>query len=209
MGRTAQEEIQIQHRRQQVAEKYLQGRTQAEIARQLSVSQATVSSDLKAIRRVWRDSQIRDFDEAVELELQKLQLLEREAWEGWQRSQQPLELTRVVQGEGGKKAEKTVRGQHGDPRFLELVHRASVGRRALLGLDAPTRIAPTSPSGDQSYHAYAMQELLKLAEQCQGGPTIIDAEFIERQLRAATDSSAPLKPISESVSEPPHERTRP
>jgi hypothetical protein len=190
MGRTRQEELQIQYRRQQVAEKALQGWIQAEIARHLSVSQATVSSDLKAIRRVWRDSQIRDFDEAVQLELQKLQLLERKAWDGWERSQEPMESTRVVQGDGGKKAEKTVHRQNGDPRFLELVHRASAGRRALLGLDAPTRIAPTSPSGDQSYHAYAMQELLKLAEQCQEGPTIIDAEYLERQLRKTDEPPA-------------------
>jgi predicted transcriptional regulator len=200
MGRTAQEELQIQHRRQQVAEKYLQGWIQAEIARHLSVSQATVSSDLKAIRREWRDSRIRDFDEAVNLELQKLQLLEREAWQGWQRSQEPVESTRVVQSEGGKKAEKTVRRQNGDPRFLELVNRASVGRRALLGLDAPTLIAPTSPSGDQSYYAFAMQELLKLAEQAQGGPTIIDAEFLERQLRAADVPTPGIEPSSQ-----PHE----
>ena len=31
---------------------------------------------------------------------------------------------------------KTVRQQQGDPRFLELVHRAINSRRALLGLDA-------------------------------------------------------------------------
>ena len=165
MGRTPHEELQIQHRRQRVADLYLQGWTQAAIAREVSASQATVSSDLKAIRREWRKSRIRDFDEAVQLELNKLQLLERQAWNGWQRSQEPAETTRVTQDAGGKKAEKTVRQQQGDPRFLELIHRAIAGRRALLGLDAPTRIAPTSPDGDQSYHAYAMQELLKLAEQ--------------------------------------------
>ncbi len=51
MGRTPQEKFKIEHRRQQVAERYLQGWTQAAIARELAVSQATVSSDLKAIRR--------------------------------------------------------------------------------------------------------------------------------------------------------------
>ena len=61
--------------------------------------------------RAWRDSQVRDYDEAVRLELKKLDFLAREAWAGWHRSQQPAETTRVTQGDGGKKAEKTVRQQ--------------------------------------------------------------------------------------------------
>ena len=194
MGRTPQEELKIQHRRQQVAERYLQGWTQSAIAGDLVVSQATVSSDLKAIRKEWRASQIRDFDEAVQLELSKLQLLEREAWSGWQRSQEPAEITRVTQEGEGRKAEKTVRKQIGDPRFLELVHRAITARRALLGLDAPTRIAPTSSDGDESYHAYAMQELSKLAEQAREGPTVIDARVVEQQLRRQDDDSPPPPP---------------
>ena len=59
MGRTAQEELQIQHRRRQITERYLKGWTQAAIAGELAVSQATVSSDLTVIRREWRDSRIR------------------------------------------------------------------------------------------------------------------------------------------------------
>ena len=35
--------------------------------------------------------------------------------------------------------------QQGDPRFLEQILRCVAGRRALLGLDQPTRFAPTSP----------------------------------------------------------------
>ena len=53
------------------------------------------------------------------------------------------------------------------------------------------RIAPTSPEGDESYHAFAMQELLKLAEQTPAGPTVIDAEFVERQLAATAESTPP------------------
>ena len=84
MGRTPQEDVRIEQRRQQVAELYLTGWTQAAIARELSVSQATVSADLKVIRRQWRESGIRDFDEAVAEELSKYQILEREACSGWQ-----------------------------------------------------------------------------------------------------------------------------
>ena len=190
MGRTLREDVRIEQRRQQVADLYLRSWTQAAIARELAVSQATVSADLKAIRREWRDSQIRDFDEAVAIELRTIGHLEREAWSGWERSQQPAESTKVIQDGGGKKAEKTVRQQQGDPRYLELVHRTIAGRRALLGLDAPTRIAPTSPDGDESYHAHVMQELLRLAEQTSGGPTMIDADFVEQRLAGELRTAA-------------------
>ena len=55
MGRTPRESVRIEQRRQQVAERFLKGAAQAAIARALSVSQATVSADLKAVRREWRE----------------------------------------------------------------------------------------------------------------------------------------------------------
>jgi IS30 family transposase len=67
-------------RRQQVADLYLRSWTQTAIAERLSVTQPTICEDLKRIRRQWRESAIRDFDAAREQELQKLDLLEREAW---------------------------------------------------------------------------------------------------------------------------------
>ncbi|MHC4403967.1 MAG: terminase gpP N-terminus-related DNA-binding protein [Planctomycetota bacterium] len=182
MGRTPQEDLRIEQRRQQVAELYLQGWSQAAIARELSVSQPTVSSDLQAIRAEWRESRVRDFDEAVGIELKKLECLEREAWSAWRRSQHPAESTKVTQVGSNKKAEKTVKEQHGDPRYLELVYRAITGRRTLLGLDAPTRIAPTGPDGKQPYHAHVMAELMRLAEDTRRGPAVVDAQYIEHEL---------------------------
>ncbi len=81
-----------------------------------------------------------------------------------------------------KRAEKTVRQQQGDPRFLEQIHRCIAARRALLGLDAPTRIAPTSPDGDEAYHTHVMHELMRLAEQAKDGPVVVDEEYIVRHL---------------------------
>ena len=97
MGRTPTETAQIARRRQQVAELYVKGWFQTAIAEELGVSQTTVCHDLKAIRKQWRESSIRDFDAARERELCKLDLLEREAWAAWQRSQEPAESTKVTQ----------------------------------------------------------------------------------------------------------------
>ena len=168
----------ITRRREQVADSYIQGKTQAEIARDLGVSQPTVSTDLKAIQTQWRASAIRDFDLLRERELQKLDRLEREAWAAWERSQKASQQTVVSTTGDEQRTQDTVKEQYGDPRFLETVHKCIASRRALLGLDAPTRIAPTSPDGEEAYHSHVMSELMRLAEQSKNGPEVIDAAYV-------------------------------
>jgi Putative ATPase subunit of terminase (gpP-like) len=128
--------LDILNRRHQVAQLYLQNWTQAQIADQLGVRQPTISDDLKQIRQQWRESGVRDFNEAREQELQKIDLLEREAWDAWQRSKKPTQSA-TVDGEGvGSRTRKTMRNQVGDPRFLDQVNKCIAQRRAILGLDA-------------------------------------------------------------------------
>ena len=182
---TPRKTTKIAHRRQRVGELYLQSHMQTEIAEELGISQTTVSHDLKAIRKLWRESSVRDFDVVQEQELRKLDLLEREAWAAWRRSQQPAESTKVVQDRSGKRAHKTVQHQVGDPRYLEQIHKCITARRALLGLDAPTRIAPTSPDGEEAYHSHVMMEIMRIAEESKEGPVVIDAEFVEQQVQGA------------------------
>jgi hypothetical protein len=135
MGNKNNDDLAVLHRRKQVVELYLQGWSQPAIADQLEVSQPTICADLKAIRQDWRDSTIRDFDELRATELQKLDLIEREAWGAWQRSQKPAQSA-VVTGEGHEqKARKSMKHQYGDPRFLQLVSHCIGQRRAILGLD--------------------------------------------------------------------------
>ena len=137
----------IAQRRQRVADLYLQGWTQDAISRELGISQPQVAGDLKKINQAWRQSAIRDFDAARDVELARIQRMEREAWAAWERSQQPSQ-TAVVDGQAGaQRAKRTVKHQHGDARFLDIVLRCSEARRQLLGLDAPTKIAPTTPDG--------------------------------------------------------------
>ena len=135
-------DLAIIQRRKQVAELYLQGWSQPAIAHHLEVSQSTICGDLKAIREDWRDSAIRDFDELRATELQKLDLVEKEAWGAWQRSQKPAQSA-VVTGEGhDQKARKSMKHQYGDPRFLQLITHCISQRRAILGLDVVASLAP-------------------------------------------------------------------
>ena len=128
-------------RRQQVTDLYLQGWSQSAIADHLKVAQTTISLDLKTVETQWRASSVRDFDHLRTVEIQKIDLIEREAWAAWQRSQKPAQSA-VVNGEGAtQKARKTLKNQYGDPRFLEQVNKCISQRRALLGLDATPPVA--------------------------------------------------------------------
>ena len=202
MGQTKQESHLIAHRRHQVGELYLQGLPQISIAQELGVSQATVCRDLRALHKQWRESDIRDFDQAVTVQLKKLDRVEREAWAAWERSKQPLESTTVVSDGSAKRAQKLVKQQAGDPRYLELALKCSAARRALLGLDAPTKISPTSPDGEQSYHAHVMMELMRLTEGAQEGPQVIDAAYIERTVREASSAHGAEGQIQETSHDP-------
>ena len=145
----------VADRRHRVAARYLQGEYQSAIARELGVSQAQVSLDLKAMRALWLQSAMRDFDTLVSEQLAKIDRVEVAAWEAYARSLLPREITVTEQSEGGeavdedgtkrpksptRKASMRREGQAGDPRFLERVQKSIDQRSALLGLEAPKRI---------------------------------------------------------------------
>lgn len=136
--------LEIERRRQQVADLYMQRHPQAVIAERLGISQATISADLKRIRREWRNSTIRDFDLSVAESLQEVNRIRREAWSAWEHSKKPQQSA-VLNGDGGA-GRKTIKNQHGDARFLEVIIKCNEAERALLGLAAPTRIEPVLPS---------------------------------------------------------------
>ena len=122
----------------EVADLYLKGWTQEAIGRALAISQATVSRDLEEVRSEWRESALRDFDEARSQELQKIDLIEREAWSAWQRSQTPLSAAAITDGSKGQVSRKSLKHSHGDPRYLDLINKCVAQRCLLLGLTNAT-----------------------------------------------------------------------
>ena len=129
----------INKRRELVADLYLQGWTQTNIAEEIGVGQPTICADLKRIQAQWRDSAVRDFDEAREIEVRKIDRIEREAWAAWERSQKPVQPATTSNDPKQRKPRRQMRNPYGDPRFLELVNKCVASRRAVLGLDAPVR----------------------------------------------------------------------
>src|SRR5579872_27422 len=89
-------------RRRQVADYALMGWTQAAIARHLQIPQGTVSRDLAAMRQFWRDFPVHDFEQVRREQLQKVDLVESEAWAAWKLSLEPQRTASVTHGKAGE-----------------------------------------------------------------------------------------------------------
>jgi hypothetical protein len=125
-GKTAAELLAIEQRRARVAEAYLRGQYQHDIALREGVSQSTVSLDLKAIQAQWKASSIRNLDAHKAQELARIDQLERTYWEAWGRSLRE--------------------GRDGDPRFLDGVQKCIVSRCKLLDLMPKEKKPDEKPS---------------------------------------------------------------
>jgi hypothetical protein len=148
MPRSTAEELSMESRRCRIANLFLRGvKRQEELARQVGVNRSTVSRDLKVLNQRWKEAAVHDLDAAKAQELERIDQLEREYWEAWEKSKQAHETTTTEQttGAAGERLRAGVRKveQTGDPRYLEGVRWCIARRCALLGLDAPveTRLA--------------------------------------------------------------------
>jgi hypothetical protein len=157
--RMAPSRLQVQQRRTTVARLYLQQRTQGEIARELGINQGTVSRDLKAIQTEWQRQRLDDFQHAKFRELARIDRLEREYWDAWERScreraQTVQEKTTAPSGDRFKAGTRS-EGRDGNPEFLRGVERCVEMRCKIIGAYAALKIAPTTPDGQEVWHANA------------------------------------------------------
>ena len=142
----------VEERRQKVAQLYIEGKSMHKIAAMVGVSQTQIFKDLKKIRQQWLESSVRNFDEAKEVELRKLQNLEKEAYDAWERSKEEA-VTRKKKSEKGRTLvpqlgnrpprarmvvtrqndETTEMDRDGDPRFLAMIFQCIQLRLKVLG----------------------------------------------------------------------------
>ena len=129
----------VERDRRNIARLYLQGHIQAEIAHALGISQPTVSRELKVLQQEWKTERVYDINEAKIKELEKLDILEREYWDAWKRSQEDGEVNTKGTQVGGKIDITRTEKQIGDPRFLEGVQGCIKIRCSILGVEAPKK----------------------------------------------------------------------
>lgn len=156
-----------------VAQLYKRGWTQrkiqAEVMRRLDLptySLNTVHRDIRCLLDEWRESRLDDMDDALQLELSRIDDTVRELWEQWEKSKEDYTRTQMkrrgmpasrnqngqtVQHQGGQNQgndrirtlvveEKTqnVVGL-GNPSYIAEIRQQLAERRKLLGLYAPEK----------------------------------------------------------------------
>jgi hypothetical protein len=154
-GRKGRCSDQIRKDRVEIARLYLKGWTQAEIGGQLGLSRQQVGYDLEAVRQGWLQSSLMDFNAKKAEELARIDQLEREYRDAWEKSKSGHETTTTEQtttADGGRtRAAIRKEEEHGDPRYLAGVQWCIEQRCKLLGLNAPQKIAPTTPDGREPF----------------------------------------------------------
>ena len=155
--KSTRKKTELAMRRQQVAEMYLRGKYQTDIASEMNVNQATISRDLAELRKEWLDRSINHIDQRKAIELAKIDQLEITYWDAWERSKEDSETETVEKiGKADKdgkptpdriKQNKRKEGQTGNPSFLAGVQWCINKRCEILGLDAPKKNELAGPGG--------------------------------------------------------------
>jgi len=149
----------------------------AEVMRRLDLatySVSTVQRDIHTLLNEWRESRLEDMDEALQLELTRIDDTVRELWEQWEKSKEDyIKTQRKRKGapqrnnsEGGNNTgdgnirtfsveEKTqnVVGL-GNPAYIAEIRQQLAERRKLLGLYAPEK---KDLQGGMSFAAFLME----------------------------------------------------
>jgi hypothetical protein len=117
-----------------IASLYLKGKPMYQIAEELGLSGPTIGADMKVIQERWMAESTTKLAEAKAIELAKLNNLELEYWSGWERSKEDAVLVVEEESEKGFKSKKQVRGQAGDPRFLDGIRECVKERCKIIGI---------------------------------------------------------------------------
>lgn len=156
-------------------------------AEDYSVSMSMVYYDMKQCLIEWKTSRMDNIDEYIGKELQKLDLIELEAWGAWEKSKNGKTRNKS-RTPGSRRArpnrdenetyetvhgydEETTEDSAGNPRFLELVLSTMQRRAKLLGFDAPISIEETKvseePKRRYNFEGVADDDLCKVADALQ------------------------------------------
>lgn len=112
-----------------------------------SYSLDTVGNDVKTLLAEWRENRIADVDEAVQLELERIDEAVTELWGQWEKSKADIvkrqRKRHAAQGDDGGQAyeerSETEEIRLGNPAYISEIRQQLMERRRLLGLYAPDK----------------------------------------------------------------------
>jgi predicted transcriptional regulator len=132
-----------------VAEMYLTGKRQVDIAVELGVTQQQVSYDLQELHTRWRESSLIDIGEAKNRELERIDILEQEYWAAWVRSCGERTKTKheTLADEESVRSSVEVEQMLVNPAYLAGVQSCIESRCKIIGLYAPAKQEHTGKDG--------------------------------------------------------------
>lgn len=143
----------------------------AEVMQRLDLptySISTVHKDVKSLLAEWREARLEDIDDAMQLELSRIDDIVRELWEQWEKSKEDYIATRLTKrgtparnGAGGNNISTTSVSEEtrnkvglGNPAYIAEIRQQLVERRKLLGLYAPEK---KDIQGGMSFATFLME----------------------------------------------------
>lgn len=154
-----------------------------------SVTYKTVFMDIQQVLAEWKKERFKDIDNYMQLELKKLDKMEIELWDAWEKSKSAKRKTKIIGGSisdnsisGGTLDSRQIEDNNGDPRYLDLLLKVQERRAKLLGYNAPVKVdvystppKEESPAGAKyDVNALPVDMLVEMAYKLQ------DAEFQKR-----------------------------
>lgn len=149
---------------------------QAEVMKRLDLttySTATVQRDIQSLLKEWREHRLSDMEDAIQLELERIDDTVRELWTQWEKSKEDyIRETNIRRGVpqrkdskdsgGGNTEIKTVSTEKtatnvvglGNPAYISEIRQQLQERRKLLGLYAPEKKDIT---GEMSFASYLIE----------------------------------------------------
>lgn len=132
-------------------------------------SLATVHKDIQSLLDEWRENRIEDMDDALQLELERIDETVRELWSQWEKSKE--DYTETFNTRRGAPERNKETGQDrvktfsltestaskvglGDPRYIAEIRQQLMERRKLLGLYAPEK---KDVSGGMSFTSFLIE----------------------------------------------------
>ncbi|MCC6457266.1 MAG: hypothetical protein IT328_20095 [Caldilineaceae bacterium] len=153
MAAPKRSKVQREYDLTRIAELYLTGHTQAEIANVIGLTQQIVSRDLATIQQRWEEQSTIALDAAKRRELARIDELERTYWEAWRRSLEQVTKTKTKRNHMGDEAIVIREETSGNPAFLAGVQNCIDQRCKLLGLYAPAKAVVSGDKDNPVQHA--------------------------------------------------------
>lgn len=172
----------------QIAEKLNERTKQNGLNYTISIQQ--IYTDINNILASWKKERFDCIDKYMQLELKRLDKMEVELWEAWERSKEPKRKTQIRGGSilkthisGGILDKRELEDRNGDPRYLDLLLKVQERRAKLLGYNAPMKVNVYSEPPKEENPAETKYDInaLPIDIVVEMAYKLQDAEFKKRQ----------------------------